>query len=112
MKTALAIVCSLVLVWANLISARTPDASVATATASCHCGMKTGCCAAKRSLPEPPPVSAAPTFSFQNNFSFIAPAIVTWSLPESPARELPGSTSSSFRSTGASLFARDCAWLI
>jgi hypothetical protein len=55
-------------------------------------------------------VSAAPTFSHQ--FSLIAPATVTWSLPESPVHELPRSTSPSSHSAGTSLFARDCAWLI
>ena len=112
MKTALAIVCSLLLAWANLISAPTADASVAIATASCHCGKKSACCAAKRSLPEPPPVSAAPTFSFQNQFSLIAPVILSWSLPELPAREISRSTSTSFRTADTSLFARNCAWLI
>jgi hypothetical protein len=112
MKTALAFVCSLMLAWTNLVLAQAPDAGVVSATASCHCGKKTGCCAAKNSRSELPPVSAAPTSSFQNQVSLIAPASVSWSLPESPVREFPASVSLTSSKDSAPLFERNCAWLI
>jgi hypothetical protein len=112
MKTALAFVCSLMLAWTNIVLAQAPAASVATATASCHCGKKSDCCAAKRSLPEPSPVSTAPTSSLQNQISFLAPVVATWFLPESPVREFPSSVSPSFANNNAPLFERNCAWVI
>jgi hypothetical protein len=112
MKTALAFVCSLTLAWTNVVLAQAPDASVVSpAASSCHCGKKTGCCAAKHSLPESSPVSAAPVSSSQS-FSLIAPASVAWALPGVTTRELPSSVSPSLMTTGAALFARNCARLI
>jgi hypothetical protein len=112
MKTALAFVCSLMLAWTNLVLAQAPDAGVASATASCHCGKKTGCCAAKHSVPESSPVSTAPSVSFQNQFSPLAPARIAWMLPSVPAREGSCLASPSFTMAGTALFARNCAWLI
>ena len=112
MKTALAFVCSLMLAWTNLVLAQAPDAGVASATASCRCGKKTACCAAKNSQSESQPVSAVPNISFQNQVSLIAPAAVSWSLPESPVREFPALFSIASSVDSAPLFERNCAWLI
>ena len=112
MKTALAIVCSLMLVWTNLVLAQAPDASVVSAAPSCHCGKKTACCAAKHSSSESAPVSATPVSSFQNQFSLIPPATVAWALPGTPTRGVASSAFSFFARTSPALFARNCAWLI
>jgi hypothetical protein len=110
MKTALVIICSLLLAWTNIVPAQASGVSVVSASVSCHCG-KTGCCAAKQSLPESLPVSAAPV-SFQNQFSLLAPAIVAWTLPAIASGEVSSPLASSFTTTGAPLFARNCARLI
>jgi hypothetical protein len=112
MKTALAFVCSLMLAWTCIVPAQAPDAGVARTVASCHCGKKTSCCAAKQSPPESSPVSTAPAASFQNQFSLIAAAMVAWTLPEIPARELSSPSFSPFVTASAPLFERNCAWLI
>jgi hypothetical protein len=112
MKTALVIVCSLLLAWTNIVPAQAPGTSVASATPSCHCGRKTGCCAAKQSLPVSLPVSAAPASSLQNQFSLLAPVIVAWTLPAIASGEVSSPLTSSLTTTGAPLFARNCAWLI
>jgi hypothetical protein len=112
MKTALAIVCILLLVWTNSVLAQAPETSVVSAAASCHCGKKTNCCAAHRSLPESSPVSATPVFSFQNQLSLLAPAIVAWTIPAIANSEVSFPLTSSSTTTGAPLFARNCAWLI
>jgi len=112
MKTVLAIVCSLLLVGANFVLAQAPDAGMASATTSCHCGGKTSCCAAKKSLPESSPVSTAPVSSLQNQISLIAPKAIAWALPGVPVHELVSPSVTSFPTTGAPLFARDCARLI
>jgi hypothetical protein len=112
MKTALAFICSLMLAWTTLVTTQAA-ASVTSTAASCHCGKKTGCCAANRSKPESPPVSATSAPSFQNQFSLIAPATVAWALPGTTACELSSSLiSSSSMTSGIPLFARNCAWLI
>jgi hypothetical protein len=112
MKTALAFVCSLMLAWTNIVLAQAPVAGVVSAAASCRCGKKTNCCAAKHSEPESQPVSAVPASSFQNQISLMAPATVSWSLPVSPVRELSASVSPFSSEFGAPLFERNCAWLI
>jgi hypothetical protein len=112
MKTALAIFCSLLLVWTNIVPAQASGASVASAASSCHCAKKTGCCAAKQSLPESLPVSAAPASSLQNQFSLLAPAIVAWTIPVLASSEVSSPLSSSFKTNDAPLFERNCAWLI
>jgi hypothetical protein len=112
MKTALAIVCSLVLAWTNIVLAQAPEASgTSAARPCCHCGRKASCCAANHSMPESQPVSAAPASFSQNQFSPLAPAAFVWALPDNAGSEL----SSSFLSpltTHTALFARDCARLI
>jgi hypothetical protein len=112
MKTALAFVCSLMLAWTNIVLAQALDASVASAASSCHCGKKTSCCAAKRSVPESLPVSTTPVSSFQNQFSPLAPATLAWALPAVPVRKSSPLISPSFETARTALFARNCAWLI
>jgi hypothetical protein len=113
MKTALAIVCSLMLAWTNIVLAQAPEAGMAsTAPSCCHCGKKTGCCAANRSLPESQPVSAAPASTFQNQFSLPLFATVAWTLPGAVAHELSESLFPPLTMTGTALLARNCAWLI
>jgi len=111
MKTALVIVCSLLLAWTNFVPAQAQGTSAASAAPSCHCG-KTSCCAAKQSLPESLPVPAAPASSIQNQFSLLVPAIVAWTLPAIASGEVSSPLTSSFTTTGAPLFARNCAWVI
>jgi hypothetical protein len=112
MKTALAFVCSLMLVWTNIVLAQAPDASVTSAASSCHCGKKASCCAAKRSVPESLPASTTPVSSSQIQFSPLAPATLAWALPGAPTRETSSFTSLSFKTTGTALLAQNCAWLI
>jgi hypothetical protein len=113
MKTALAIVCSLILAWANVVLAQTPGAGEAGAARSCcHCGKKTGCCAADHSLPESQPVSAAPASSFRNQFSPFDAAVVAWTLPDAVTHELSSPVFPSLTARGSALFARNCARLI
>jgi hypothetical protein len=113
MKTALAIVCSLVLAWTNIVLAQAPEVSEAGAAPSCcHCSGKKSCCAANHSLPESQPVSAAPVSSSQNQLSLPVPAVAVWTLPGTLVHELSSLLSPSLRTAGAPVFARNCAWLI
>ena len=113
MKTALAIVCSLLLAWTNLVLGEVPGASVVRAARPCcHCGKTSSCCAAKKGLPESPPVSATPASSLQSQFSPLTPATLAWALPANPARELSSPFFAPLKTAGSPLFARNCAWLI
>ncbi|HEX4264791.1 MAG TPA: hypothetical protein VH597_10670 [Verrucomicrobiae bacterium] len=114
MKTALAIVCSLLLAWTNIVLAAAPGASVTCAARPCcHCGKTSGCCAVKdHCLPESLPVSAAPVSSFQSQFSPLAPATVAWALPDAAARELSSPAFPPLMTASTPLFERNCAWLI
>jgi hypothetical protein len=113
MKTVLAIICSLLLAWTNIVLADAPEACVAcTPQPCCHCGNASSCCAAKHNLPESQPVSTAPASSFQNQFSPVAPAIVAWALPGTAAHEFSSPFLPPLTTAGAPLFERNCAWLI
>jgi hypothetical protein len=114
MKTALAIVCSLLLAWTNLVLAQAPEASVAGAAHCCchNCSDGKSCCAAHHSLPGPQPVSAAPVSSLRTQFAPLATAAVAWTLPQASAPELSSSPSPTVTIQGTALFARNCAWLI
>jgi hypothetical protein len=70
------------------------------------------CCAAQPvSGSQSAPAVPAPS-GIQNQFSFLAPAVMAWALPKNEA----GSISSAFglpqTASGAPLYARDCARLI
>jgi hypothetical protein len=112
MKTALAIICSLVLAWTNIVLAQTLEASPAgTVHSCCHCGNTRSCCAAHHSNPGLPPVSTAPV-SFQNQFAPLAPAAIAWILPGTVAHDFSSSSFPLAKAVGAALFARNCSWLI
>jgi len=112
-KTALAIVCSLVLVWTQVVLAQAPAAGVARVIrAPCHCCGKASCCVASTS-PESQSAPAAPASSIsRNQISLLAAAVPAWTLPDREAR--PGHTSSFSRVNTAAvpLYARNCARLI
>ncbi|HWD93086.1 MAG TPA: hypothetical protein VG938_12145 [Verrucomicrobiae bacterium] len=113
MRITLAIVCSLLLAWTNIVPAETPGTSVACAARiCCHCGKKSDCCATNRSLPESQPVSAAPASSSQNQFSSLTQTITAWTLPTGIAHEHSSSFFPPLTTAGAPLFARNCARLI
>jgi len=111
MKTALAIVCSLVLLWTQFVQAEHQAAGEAGPTPAC-CGCKSRCCAAKSSS-ESLPVSATPVSSFsQNQFLSLQPAGVDWTLPQTATQNILGVFFSPLTAAAAPLYARNCARLI
>jgi hypothetical protein len=116
MKTALAIVCSLLLIWTQFV--QTPAAgagevrvALSCCSSDCECDRsQTSCCTAE-SLPESRPVSAAPVPS-QSQLLSLAPALWTWILPEARAFDLSFFLSLPLIVKGAPLYERDCARLI
>jgi hypothetical protein len=112
MKTALAIVCSLLLVGTLFVPAQAPAAGAAgSAPACCPCSGQS-CCAAQPS-PESRPVSAAPGSStLPPQFLTPLPAALAWTLPGASAPAHSALLSSPPIDAGISLFARNCARLI
>jgi len=112
-KTTLAILFSLSLVWAQFAwGGATSAASQPAACKCCGCG-GTDCCVSESSSPTSTPVPAPPVrAAFENGISFSATAGVAWVLP---VLEIELAAPSSFGflwSAGVPLFTRHCALLI
>jgi hypothetical protein len=108
MKTALAVVCSLLLLGTLFVQAGAAGASVASSVPTCCC--VSACCSADIPNPEPQPVSAAPVFSFSSHL--LAPVSITpiWMLPEAPLFSF--FPPPHFPAEAAPLYVRVCALLI
>jgi hypothetical protein len=113
-KLLLAIVCSFVLAGAPLLLARTspPVCAKHSMPACCRHGGTMPCCNAK-----PPsnsqPLPAVPTQSgSQSQLSFLAPAVLIWTLPANPANLISSLALPFSTAIGAPLYARNCARLI
>jgi hypothetical protein len=112
MKTALAIVCSLLLVETLFVPAPAPAAGAASSVAACCPCSGRSCCAAQPS-PESWPVSATPVSStLLSQFLTPVSAIPAWTLPDASAGAPSAILSSPPIDAGVSLFARHCARLI
>jgi hypothetical protein len=108
-KTALSILCSLGLLWAQMAGVQTTP--VCAIHACCHCGGRMACCA--QPLPARPPLTANLVFAGgQNQLSIPLPGVVVWLLPDVPAAQFSTSATASFAATASPLYARDCARLI
>ena len=113
MKAAWAIVCSLVLVAAQLFAAPLPaSCAKAPVRACCHCGGKMSCCRSQSaSNSQPVPANSVRTGA-QNQFLLLTSSVAAWVLPDARSVEFSFSFSSPLTANGAPLFARDCARLI
>jgi hypothetical protein len=108
-----AILFGLLLVWTQLLAAPTlPECSRQPAHACCHCGGKMSCCAAQPSSGSQSAPAAPSPSGIQNQFSFLAPALMVWALPENEAGSISSAFVSPLTASGAPLYARDCARLI
>jgi len=109
-KRLSAILFSLLLVWPPLLAA--PAASVQPAHARCHCGGKMSCCAAQPPSSSQPAPAVPSNSSVQNQLSLLAPAMLVWILPETPAGSISSVCVSPFPATGVPLYARHCIRLV
>jgi hypothetical protein len=111
-KQLSAILFGLLLVWAQLLAAPAPACGKQPAHASCHCGGKMSCCAAQPSSGSQSAPAVPASSGIQNQFSFPAPALMVWALPENEAGSISSAFVSPLTASGAPLYARDCARLI
>jgi hypothetical protein len=110
-KQLSAILFGLLLVWAQLLAAPTPACYRQPAHACCHCGGKMSCCSAPMSGSQSAPAVPASS-GIQNQFSFLAPALMVWALPENEAGSISSAFVSPLTASGVPLYAWDCARLI
>jgi len=111
MKTALAVVCSLLLAWTS-VPRQAPGASeVRAVPACCGCDCSQASCCASDPLPEPSPVSAAPVLSLQQ-LAASAPAQLLWTLPSTPESMVLAGAPGLLTGAVAPLSARHCDLLI
>ena len=113
MKTALALVCSLLLVGTLFVPPTARAAGDAGAARGCCCDCSTAACCAAKTLPAPHPASAAPVpVSLQHQLLAPAFGVLAWTLPEAEASPPAAFLSTPPVADGAPLFARHCARLI
>jgi hypothetical protein len=111
-KRFAAILFGLLLVWAQLLVVPAPACSRQPTHACCHCGGKMSCCAAQPAPCSPSAPAVPASYGIQNQFSFLAPALLAWFLPENEAGSISSAFVSPLAVSGAPLYARDCARLI
>jgi hypothetical protein len=112
MKTALAIVCSLLLAGTPFLLAQAVPPCAKQNHACCHCGGKMSCCAGKSS-PDSQPTPAVPAqSSSQNQLLLLIPHASTWTLLNNETHPISFTAASPSSMTSAPLYARDCARLI
>jgi hypothetical protein len=111
-KTTWAIICSLVLAGTPFLPAQTPTSCVKQVRACCQRGGEMPCCKAQSS-PDSQSKPAIPSQTGNpNQLSLLATSALIWTLPANPADSISSHFISSVMTTGAPLYARDCALLI
>ena len=112
MKIALAILCSLLLAWAQVVVASVPVTTGGPAAHDCGCGGKMPCCQAAPAAPASQPLSATAPAPSQNQILSPAPATVLWVLPATETPIFSPGVSPSLTAGSALIFARNCVRLI
>jgi hypothetical protein len=113
MKSALTLICSLLLLWTPFVPAQSAVVNQAVSVPSCCCpGMQASCCSADSSLPESLPISAVPSVpSVHSQLLALASTVLAWTLPVA-VDSIPSPVDPQFHSLGAPLYARNCVLLI
>jgi len=112
-KRAWAIICSFVLVGTPFLLAQTPSPCAGQPiSACCPHGGKMPCCEAK-STPDSQPAPTAPAQTdSQSQLSLLAPAVLIWTLPATPANSIAPTSTTPSLAASAPIYARDCTRLI
>jgi hypothetical protein len=112
-KKLFAILFSVLLVWMQIAPVSVSAVCVKPAMGNCaDCCGRMGCCAAKPAS-NSQPAPAVPTQSnAQNQISLLAPSVVAWNLPQSPACLVSSASASPLLAMAAPLYARNCSLLL
>lgn len=109
MKFALAILCSLMLVWGQALAASAPAVNHASIH-HCGCGGKMACCQAA-STSHSAPIDATPSGASQQILSLV-PVTVIWFLTATATPPVSPAVSASLKADAPPIFARNCVRLI
>jgi hypothetical protein len=115
-KSLLAILFSLALVWAQSVPARCVQPAstgmARTACKCCHCG-GADCCM-KKSAPvrQSPPAAPAPAASQQVQLLLLTPATVAFVLPSAASSPISSPAASPERAADLPLYQQNCTFLI
>jgi hypothetical protein len=114
-KLLSAILFSVLVGWMQISSATALASSVCVKPDMGNCADACGqmdCCAAKpASHPQPAPAVPAQS-STQNQISLLAPPVIAWNLPQSPASLVSSTSASTLLAVAAPLYARNCSLLL
>jgi hypothetical protein len=112
-KQLTAILFSVLLVWMQIAPISASPVCVKPAMGNCaDCCGRMDCCAAKPAS-KPQPAPAVPTQSnTQNQISLLAPSVVAWNLPQSPASLVSSVSASPLLAVAAPLYAWNCSLLL
>jgi len=113
-RKALAILFSLLLVYAQVVATTCAPvmAPPKTACTCCDCG-SADCCVTQSSSPHPAPVPVAPVRAgIENQLSVLSAGSLVWVLPQADASPFSPPAASSLIAVVVPLFARHCALLI
>jgi hypothetical protein len=111
-KQLTAILFSLLLVLGQFATA---SASPSCAKSAMNCGGdcdKMDCCAAKPASDSQPAPAVPAQSSAQNQISLLAPSVIAWDLPQSPANSITSAHASPLLAVAAPLYARNCSLLL
>lgn len=112
MRFAVAIVCSLLLVWGQFaVASAMCDSTAKLAGNCCHCGGKMNCCSAKPASSQPVPANNARA-GFQNQIVSPIPAAMVWVLAAAGTTSISPTVSPSLNAGAVPIFERNCARLI
>jgi hypothetical protein len=115
-KSLLAILFSLALVWAQSVPARcVPSATAGVARSACkccHCGGASCCMKKTAPNPQPMPAAPAPTSAQHLQLLSLAPVAVAFMLPSAASSPLSSPAAASVRAAAVPLYQQNCTFLI
>jgi hypothetical protein len=111
-KRFAAILSAVLLVWAQFAPAQATAACVKPAMNCSDACRQMPCCAARPSSDSQPAPAVPAQSGAQNQISLLAPAVVSWILPENPANSFSSASVSPLTAMAAPLYTRNCSLLL
>jgi hypothetical protein len=112
-KQLTAILFSLALVLAQFAPSSTTAVCVKANMGNCAaCCDKMDCCATKPASNSQPAPAVPTQPNAQNQISLLAPSVVAWNLPQSPASLVSSASAAPLLAVAAPLYARNCSLLL
>jgi hypothetical protein len=110
-KQVSVILFSVLLMWMQIAPASAVCVKPGMGNCADCCGQM-DCCAAKPASDSQPAPAVPSQSSAQNQISLLAPSVVVWNLPQSPASLISSASASPLLAVAAPLYARNCSLLL